>query len=923
MKENQKRINEAFFQKAKSYVEKMRGNLPKYEPQDASVKGQPGFGSIVDTNKGFAVTDAREAQKRIISTFQAATTINSVKNMASRSVKSFPIIISDNIEPETSVMLKRLMEEQYAEYINLLVSNQVVDLSAYKPGEEANIALQILDKVSADESKERLGAKMRKGEFSSDEYFASMYPTYDLIRQESKQYRSGNQVLDKLLEDAIILKTSDQEHINVLAEFYSDFANDLVYLSEDNTKRPTDLKVPEQEDAKYSRLGDVLLNQVRNNQVSSDDIKKRDKVLNVLSGYDEDAKREKILSPDIIVNNDKLDESVKSSLGEILLHPKNEALRDRFEKATFLLQANKITGDEYIDYLTERLGIPVSSSVRRKLVTQFRVDTLDDATRKALGQVRNRRIKIDLKNPNAFDPNKYYNYRETGIYKENLRRLENNENLLADYAPSILSVAGKSIINATLMSVAGAAIGGSVGLGSAAGFATAIFSGGLAAILAPAVVGGAAIGLSTYALGTIVKRVLTKKAPTSIYGWERVEALIIMMERQQRQVISAYEAGRETEKVQDEFASPTIQSLTFYRSLQKRQVISAYEAGRETEKVQDEFASPEELNVAYNRHKTLMEKIEKSSRPKEEAALVFEAVDLTDDVNNKDLIDLSERFAIDIMSDKEYQATILTESSKISTTVPHKLVVKHESDPKAKPEVMVVTPFTTRSTYAYAEVEYDKRELKDRKYNSPLIMTIKFRERFSDGTFSDNELTAVIGILGVINRVPSEEMEHILTSNVQNKTLDGIFKADKSPSNKDVADIFSIGKIQKDVDKLQYSAKVWQDLEKVKIRSMTNKLTGKESDNVANAHIIFSQKEIDNVKADIDVDYLRDKKYALNLMTRYSAFTLMIANDVAERLYVFDNPENINWDVVPYSALRNKDTGEQLQATLLHLKNRL
>jgi hypothetical protein len=887
MKENQKRINEAFFQKAKSYVEKMRGNLPKYEPQDASVKGQPGFGSIVDTNKGFAVTDAREAQKRIISTFQAATTINSVKNMASRSVKSFPIIISDNIEPETSVMLKRLMEEQYAEYINLLVSNQVVDLSAYKPGEEANIALQILDKVSADESKERLGAKMRKGEFSSDEYFASMYPTYDLIRQESKQYRSGNQVLDKLLEDAIILKTSDQEHINVLAEFYSDFANDLVYLSEDNTKRQSDLRVPEREDAKYSRLGDVLLKQVKEDKLSADQIKNRDKVLNVLSGYDEDAKREKILSPDIIINNDKLDESVKSSLGEILLHPKNEALRDRFEKATFLLQANKITGDEYIDYLTERLGIPVSSSVRRKLVTQFRVDTLDDATRKALGQVRNRKIKIDDKNPNAFDPNKYYDYKETGIYKENLRRLENNENLLAGYAPGILSVAGKSILKATLMSLAGAAIGGSVGLGSAAGFAAAIFSGGLSAILAPAMLPGAAIGLSTYALGTIIKRKLTKKTPTSIYGWERVEALIIMMERQQRQVISAYEAGKETEKVQDE------------------------------------FASPEELNVAYNRHKNLMKKIEESSKPKEEAALVFEAVDLTDDVNNKDLIDLSERFAIDIMSDKEYQATILTESSKISTTVPHKLVVKHESDPKAKPEVMVVTPFTTRSTYAYAEVEYDKRELKDRKYNSPLIMTIKFRERFSDGTFSDNELTAVIGILGVINRVPSEEMEHILTSNVQNKTLDGIFKADKSPSNKDVADIFSIGKIQKDVDKLQYSAKVWQDLEKVKIRSMTNKLTGKESDNVANAHIIFSQKEIDNVKADIDVDYLRDKKYALNLMTRYSAFTLMIANDVAERLYVFDNPENINWDVVPYSALRNKDTGEQLQATLLHLKNRL
>lgn len=236
---------------------------------------------------------------------------------------------------------------------------------------------------------------------------------------------------------------------------------------------------------------------------------------------------------------------------------------------------------------------------------------------------------------------------------------------------------------------------------------------------------------------------------------------------------------------------------------------------------------------------------------------------------------------------------------------------------------MVVTPFTTRSTYAYAEIEYDKRELKDRKYNSPLIMTVKFKERFSDGTFSDNELTAVIGILGVINRIPSEEMEHILKSNSQNRTLPGIFRADKTPENKDAADMFNIGKIQKDVDKLAYSSKVWQELEKVRLRAITNKLTGKQTDNVANAHIIFSQKEVDNVKAEIDVDYLKDKKYALNLMMRYSAFTLMIANDIAERLYILDNPENVNWDVVPYSALRNKDTGEQLQATLLHLKNRL
>jgi hypothetical protein len=892
MKENQKRLNEAFFQKAKSYVEKMRGNLPKYEPQDTKVTGQPGFGSIIDTSRGFAVTDAKEAQKRIVSTFQAATTINSVKNMASRSVKSFPIIISDNIEPETSVMLKRLMEEQYAEYINLLISNQVVDLSAFQPGDDVNIALQVLDRVSADESKERLAAKMRKGEFDSDEYFSAMYPTYDLIRKESKEYKTGNEALDGLLEGAIILETSDQEHINNLAEMYNDLGADLSLLTEDDTDRRTrnrdDLPKTDQRDDRYSRFGDALLNQVKgdNSKLTPADVANRNKILNLLSGQGEDTVRNKLLSPDMLVNNDLMDDSINSSLGELLLHPRNQAIRDKFEKATFLLQSNKITGSEYIDYLTERLGIPVSSSIRRRLITQFRVDNLDDTTRRALGQVRRRRL-FTKANVNSYDPSKYYKYSETAIYKENIRRLENNKHLIAGYASGILSSAGKSILNAILLSTAGATIGATTMAGGAAAVGATLLTGGMAVLLAPAIVGGAAAGLGTYVLGTMLKRALKKQMPTDVYGWERVEALIMAMEKQQKQVISSFESQEEDDELREK------------------------------------MATPEEVTQALEQHKKFMKTIEEKSRPVEEASLVLESLDLSgeDDVNH--IINESERFAIDIMSDKEYQATVLTEGSKISTTVPHKLVIKHESDPKAKPEVMVVTPFTTRSTYAYAEIEYDKRELKDRKYNSPLIMTVKFKERFSDGTFSDNELTAVIGILGVINRIPSEEMEHILKSNSQNRTLPGIFRADKTPENKDAADMFNIGKIQKDVDKLAYSSKVWQELEKVRLRAITNKLTGKQTDNVANAHIIFSQKEVDNVKAEIDVDYLKDKKYALNLMMRYSAFTLMIANDIAERLYILDNPENVNWDVVPYSALRNKDTGEQLQATLLHLKNRL
>jgi hypothetical protein len=45
----------------------------------------------------------------------------------------------------------------------------------------------------------------------------------------------------------------------------------------------------------------------------------------------------------------------------------------------------------------------------------------------------------------------------------------------------------------------------------------------------------------------------------------------------------------------------------------------------------------------------------------------------------------------------------------------------------------------------------------------------------------------------------------------------------------------------------------------------------------------------------------------------------MIANDPAQRLYVFDDLDNISWNVVPYSALLSKDSGDQLTSALARL----
>ena len=78
-------------------------------------------------------------------------------------LKNSLIIISDAVEPETAIMIKKLVEEQYAEYINL-ISNQVVNLADYSANdEEGNIAIQALDSISGSNFKRsRVADKMAK-----------------------------------------------------------------------------------------------------------------------------------------------------------------------------------------------------------------------------------------------------------------------------------------------------------------------------------------------------------------------------------------------------------------------------------------------------------------------------------------------------------------------------------------------------------------------------------------------------------------------------------------------------------------------------------------------------------------------------------------------------------------------------------------
>lgn len=95
MKDNKHILNEAFFKKARP-SRKEALNLPQYEPVEAKSKG----GNITGT---YQVTDADEVKRRLSGTFGVMFGNNSVRSMASRAIKQFPILVSDNVSPETVV----------------------------------------------------------------------------------------------------------------------------------------------------------------------------------------------------------------------------------------------------------------------------------------------------------------------------------------------------------------------------------------------------------------------------------------------------------------------------------------------------------------------------------------------------------------------------------------------------------------------------------------------------------------------------------------------------------------------------------------------------------------------------------------------------------------------------------------------------
>jgi hypothetical protein len=989
MEKNKEIMQEFFFKKNEKVSDKLKKKFA-YEPLDVRKEGQPGFGSILSSND-LAVTDAKEAGKRVVSAFGASMGVNSVKNIASKSIKSFPIIVSENLEPETSVMLKRVLEEQYAEYISLLISNQIIDISAFKTSEdEGNIAIQALGTVAADD--ETVQSKLSRGKVSPDEFLGNL-TAYNLIRNES--YKSNNAFLDNLLEDSFIVPS---EKTDDLLEFYHRFYDDIVSLNEatpyekpeekQEDKRFIDLDTFLQKDlgldpnklksrkeafdilrgreagsdeetqehkawarqleyakerlskvekeieelrrllnsrnANLPQLIDSANREVQTQQTALSLVRRRlnatsnastqaevdaqqakldqaersaDRLMSIRDNEPSDirdalksSERERdsiegeivylerkepaeknksekfnrLTTPRLLIDREQMNTSLNSSVGEMLLAPKNEFLRDKFEKATFLLESNRIAGTEYIEYLVQRLGIPVGRDVRQQLLLRFKMSEV-----------------IDPENKNRL------------ISRADVKRLSSNQTISSKIMDSILKTSGKTLLVSVLLGSSAAAgayalTGGT--LPTAAGVSTGISTGiaslastlGFAStnlfITAATGVGVGAIAGIMYAIWNARKR--KNQKTKKLQGWERVEALIDSMEEQQKSI--------RTYKIKNPDITQEQENLLDLSSSELKNVMDDYH---------------DRMGKILN--------IKASATPlREDQFPIY-------DIKFENLLESIEEYNIlieSIEADPDYQAILLSEAV-IQTTIPQTLELKYEYDSKKAPEILAAPKFSQRSQYAYGSVEYDKRELKDRRYNAPLLMKVNFKERFSDGTFSDNELTAVIGILGVVTRVPSQEMEYILTSNADGNTVKGIFSPE-GDSSKMVSDLLGVGKIKKDVKSLPVSGDVWQNLEKVSRLAVSNKLAGRRDNNIANAHIVFAQKEIDNIRANESIDYVKNIKLVSSLMKRYSAFTVMIANDISERLYIFDDLQTANWDVVPYSAFRNKDTGDQLNAML-------
>lgn len=954
MKDNKDIFTEAsFFKKNTTYADRQKSKLPQYQPADVKSAKTP-----VATD-AYQVTSTQEVKKRLAGTFGAAFGNNNIKGMASRATKTFPIIISDNIEPETAITLKKLMEDQYAEYINLLISNQVVNLADFRAGNtDGNIAIQALDSISGSDFSSTRAADIanRTGELKGEDVFANI-PLYNLLRENNQVISTGDSITDALLENAVIVPS---QYASTLINFMQNNADEIAELNEMLTYTPNgSIGSPSvgasidaarrSETAKNIKLAQYMadldadtdeniVGRIQNREMNRD-------ALRGFNGLDDEGKEiyTKLTTADIVIDSKRMDQAINRSVGELLTRPENIEIRDKFEKATMLLQSNRISGMEFYQYCVLRLGIPVSEETRKVLALKFPIaNVLSGRGVSGSGYVEidGKRKKIDkMATINPDEAKAIANNRKT--IEKVLKQIDEIKFNKVDFAKSIGAGAGIGAASGT----AGYGIGITLGMSVVTG---PLFLGALAG----AAVGAAAYPMIKYLRNKRIQRINAKAkkeydelmSKPNIEGWERVEALINQWDEQQEAI----------RNIANRTIKPQISNtLTDVRTIKDNQ-----------ESIED-LADAERTIKYAKEYVSNMQMAQKNFN-----AILAESCNITESINatsnifdvqfnapeclkqlEEDVIDTCKYFSDDkellkeMKAEKIMDTLTLTEKRKeidydfgdddkkeygdayltTQTVMDINNILKGNArqnvavryiDKQDDKDVLITPQFMATDNFAYGTTEIERKENKDRRYNQPLIMTVKFRGRFQDDKFADNELTAVIGILGKIVRVSSAEMEYILKENAEGNTIEGFFKNSKGDLANTISDLLATSKVSKDLKNLPQSADIWHNLEKVATLAAANKITGKRNKNIANAHIVFSQKEIDDVRNDLGIDYLKDIKKSVALMKRYSAFTIMVANDPGQRLYILDDQDAISWNAVPYSAIVGKDSGDQLNAFL-------
>ncbi len=926
---NKELLNEGFFSN-----KKQKQKYPTYTPMDKNKTTDTGFGAV-DTKNVKQLGD--RLQKVIGATLGNST----IKNMSNRAIKTFPIIVSDNVDPTTAVMLKNYLEQQYAEYLNLIISNQIIDITDYdRDNSDGNIAIQALNNITgSDFSKQRIANRAASGKLTTDDVFSND-PLYKMLKQES--FKSGDPNVDTILENAIIVNSVNEdkvistliENANTLLEF--PVIHDPI-PPKNPTRRELHDPIPPENPTRREphehekNKGGIFGYTYKNNGVyNTDDIatfkNTSDELTNMMNqsflgrndrrnsypgsysqraalvmkqadpktredlarrGYnytDKDGFEhyDKLTNTEILIDPDLLQNAINKSVGEFL-HD-HQDIADRFKTATWLLNSRIIAGTEYASYVSQRLGIPIRKEVYADIIKKYPAKNLIDYDH---GQSH---IKSSTAN-SITGGYVVYNATDYALSQQTAKIVRN--------------ITKVSIKDCLTWGGVGAAAGGAVGIGSAISLiALGVVTPWLAAPVAASVAGGAGIGV-LLAKHKKKKALVDMNNPKGIAvghykPWERVESLVEdMIERQ-----NYFVAHMKNEKsAKNDILNP--KNLSLNKEIE-------FKKGGRGDAAADFKIYEDSVNNAFKDFNAKLNKIFAESITMYNIFDEFVPLEESFKDTNQDILEAySECYGID--SD-----LLEAKMNRISLTTPADIKAARKQMPLTvlqynPDDTFMVPSYGTKSVQAYGSVEYDKRELKDRKFNTPLLMTVRFKERYSDGKYSDNELTAVIGILGVVTRVPSEEMEYILKSNAQGATIKGIFSADGTSSLGDLLASFKGSNI--DVSKLPQSADVWKNLEKVSHLAVANALSGRANNNVANAHIIFSQKEADAVRQELGIDYLRDKKLSAALMKRYSAMNLMIANDSLDRVFVFNDIDSSSWDVIPYDAIRGRDSSD-LAATL-------